>query len=197
MRAFVLRWRLVELIAGLGALALLPRARTLLPAKYFYDGDYIAALNAGTVLQLALVVAAVGLALRPAARWSTMPLAAAAIGLGGVYLTRVPAWARAAPLVAAGALPLYGALFRSYWLVIAALFAAAYAALRRGRRQVLLPPVAAAMFVVAAAGTLVLRHDSLDTFRAAANAGRAGSPVTPMLPLAIFALATGDACASR
>ncbi|MER7279688.1 hypothetical protein ABT369_35140 [Dactylosporangium sp. NPDC000244] len=101
MRAFVLRWRLVELIAGLGALALLPRARTLLPAKYFYDGDYIAALNAGTtgirpdpyyraiagfyarlglddhprltaVLQLALVVAAVGLALRPAARWSTI-----------------------------------------------------------------------------------------------------------------------------
>ncbi|MER7279687.1 hypothetical protein ABT369_35135 [Dactylosporangium sp. NPDC000244] len=88
----------------------------------------------------------------------------------------MPAWAPAAPLVAAGALLLYGALFRSYWLVIAALFAAGYAALRRGRRPVLLLPVAAAMFVVAAAGTLVLRHDSLDTFRAAANAGRAGSP---------------------
>ncbi|WP_433209654.1 hypothetical protein ACQP00_45575 [Dactylosporangium sp. CS-047395] len=227
LRAFVLRWRLVELAAGLCALGLLLRARAWLPAKYFYDGDYIAALNDGTTgirpdayyrsiagfyaslgldthprltaaLQLALMVAAVTLALRPAPRarrWSTMALAFCAIVLGGVYLTqyskdavvllfvlpvlvvlRVREWASAAPFVAAGALTLYGALFRSYWLVLAALFVTAYVALRRGRRPVLLLPTAAAMFVLAAAGTLVVRHDSLDTFRAAANAGRGGSP---------------------
>ncbi|WP_433050352.1 hypothetical protein [Dactylosporangium sp. CS-033363] len=224
LRAFLLRWRLVELAAGLCALGLLLRARAWLPAKYFYDGDYIAALNNGTtgihpdayyrsiagfyahlgldghprltgVLQLALMVAAIGLALRNARRWSTMAVAFGAIVLGGVYLTqyskdavvlllvlpilvvlRVPEWTPAAPFVAAGALTLYGALFRSYWLVIAALFVTAHVALRRGRRPVLLLPTAAAMFVIAAAGTLVVRHDSLDTFRAAANAGRGGSP---------------------
>ncbi|GAA3450851.1 hypothetical protein [Dactylosporangium matsuzakiense] len=229
LRVFLLRYRLVELAAGLCALGLLLRARALLPARYFSDGDYIAALNNGTtairpdphyrsvavfyallglddhphvtaVLQLALFVTAIALALGPAARWSTMALAAAAIGLGGVYLTqyskdavvlifvlpillvlRVDAWASAAPFVAAGSLLVYGTLFRSNWLVIAALFVTAYVALHRGGRPVLLLPSAAAMFLIAAAGTLVLRHDSLDTFRAAATTGRAGSPDGAML----------------
>ncbi|WP_426506901.1 hypothetical protein ACPPVO_52690 [Dactylosporangium sp. McL0621] len=39
---------MVPLVAGLGALGPLLRARALLPAKYFYDGDYIAAPHSVT-----------------------------------------------------------------------------------------------------------------------------------------------------
>ncbi|MFI5911435.1 hypothetical protein [Dactylosporangium sp. NPDC051541] len=215
VRALLLRYRLVELAAGLCALGLVLRARALLPAQHFSDGDYIAALNNGTtairpdpyyrsiavfyallglddhprvtaMLQLALFVAAIALALGPAARWSTMALAAAAIGLGGVYLTqyskdavvllfvlpillvlRIDAWSAVAPYVTAGSLLVYGTLFRSTWLVIAALFVTGYVALHRGGRPALLLPIAAAMFVIAGVGTFVLHHDTLDPVRAA------------------------------